>query len=346
MSILITGGLGFIGSHTVVELLNSNYKNIIIIDNLSNSKYDIYNNILKICENIPDKNVEFINLDILDKKNLKELFSLNYYKNKINTVIHFAALKSVKESINLPLKYYKINVEGTINLLEIMEMYECNNFIFSSSATVYGNQEYPVYENNITGIGITNPYGRTKYMVEEILKDYSKSNSKLNITILRYFNPVGAHSSGLIGEDPNDIPNNLNPYLLKVISGKLNKLTIYGNDYNTRDGTCLRDYIHVVDLAKAHVKTLEAILNNINKGLCIYNVGSGNNISVLEYINTFEKVNNIKINYDFGSRRNGDLPVVYANVDKIFNELNWKVEKSLEDICKDSYNYIKNKNLC
>lgn len=333
MTILITGGLGFIGSHTIVELIKNKFNDILIIDNLSNSKIDVLDKI-KMITTI--ENINFIKLDILNKKELEKVFT----ENKIDTIIHFAAVKSVNESIKLPDKYYKINIEGTLNLLEMMKKFNCKNFIFSSSATVYGEQSYPVDENSKTGINITNPYGKTKYFVEEIIKDYSKAYPNLNFIILRYFNPVGAHESGLIGEDPNDIPNNLLPFILKVAVNKLDKLTIFGNDYNTYDGTCIRDFIHVVDLAEAHLFAYNALIDNKISGLRIYNVGTGKGISVGEFIKTFEEVNMIKINWEFGQRREGDLEIVFSKVDKIYNELGWKCKKTLTDICKDSYKFI------
>ena len=335
MSILVTGGLGFIGSHTVVELIKKNYEDIIILDNLINSKI----NVLEKINHITNSNkIKFIELDILDKINLEKVFQ----NNKIDTIIHFAALKSVSESIKLPDKYYKNNIEGTLNLLELMKKYNCKNFIFSSSATVYGEQVYPVDEKSMTGNGITNPYGKTKYFAEEIIKDYSKAYPFMNFVILRYFNPVGAHESGLLGEDPNDIPNNLSPFILKVATGELDKLTIFGSDYNTKDGTCIRDFIHVVDLAEAHIYSVNALVSNKINGLKIYNVGTGNGTTVLEFIQTFEKVNNTKINYVFGPRREGDLESVYSKADKIFEELGWKSKKNIIDVCIDSYNFIKN----
>lgn len=336
MTILITGGLGFIGSHTIVELINNN-NDILIIDNLSNSKIEVLDKIKIITKT---ENINFIKMDILDKNKLEKVF--NDYK--IDTIIHFAAVKSVSESIKLPDKYYKINIEGTLNLLAMMTKFNCKNFIFSSSATVYGEQNYPVNENSQTGVNITNPYGKTKYFVEEIIKDYSKAYPSLNFVILRYFNPVGAHESGLIGEDPNDIPNNLLPYILKVAVNKLDKLTIFGNDYNTCDGTCIRDFIHVVDLAKAHLSALIALIENKISGLKIYNVGTGKGVTVGEFIKTFEKINNIKINWVYGPRREGDIETVYSKVDKIYNELGWECKKKLNDICKDSYNFIKMNN--
>ncbi len=335
MTILVTGGLGFIGSHTIVELIKQNYKDIIIVDNLINSKISVLEKINQLTNS---NKIKFIELDILDKINLEKVFE----KNNIDTIIHFAALKSVSESIKLPDKYYKNNIEGTLNLLNLMKKYNCKNFIFSSSATVYGEQIYPVDEKSITGVGITNPYGKTKYFVEEIIKDYSKAYPELNFVVLRYFNPVGAHESGLLGEDPNDIPNNLSPFILKVAIGELEKLTIFGSDYNTSDGTCIRDFIHVIDLAEAHIYSVNALVEKKIDGLKIYNVGTGKGTSVLEFIRTFEKVNNTKINYVFGPRREGDLESVYSKADKIYEELRWKSKKDIKDVCIDSYKFIKN----
>jgi len=331
-SILITGGLGFIGSHTIVELLQ-NFDHIIVVDNLSNSKATVLDNIKK----LTNKSVTFLPIDILNVSDLKSLFA----SKRITSVIHFAALKSVGESIQQPAEYYETNVTGTIQLVNIMRKYKCYNLIFSSSATVYGMQTYPVDEASQTGVGLTNPYGRTKYMVEEILKDYATAYPEMNITLLRYFNPVGAHPSGLIGEDPNGIPNNLCPYVLRVACGIIPQLTIYGKDYPTHDGTCIRDFIHVVDLAKAHHAALHAMENGRIKGLSIYNVGTGNGVTVLDFITTFERVNQMTLSYRFGDRRQGDLPIVYSNADKIYQDLGWKAEKTLEDICRDSYHFIK-----
>ncbi len=305
--ILVTGGLGFIGSHTVVELLLNNY-NIIIIDNLINSSIDV----IKKIKDITNKNFLFFNIDIRDTLRLENLF-VGY---KINLVIHFASLKSVNESIKNPLQYYDCNVNGTINLLNIMKIHKCYKIIFSSSATVYGNNIYPVNENSPTGNGITNPYGKTKFIIEQILQDLYNSNNNWSITILRYFNPVGAHPSGLLGENPNDTPNNLFPYLLKVSIGKIPLLNIYGNDYDTPDGTCIRDFIHVVDLAKGHVKALEYIFNSEDTKINIYNLGTGKGTSVKELVETFEKVNNVKLSYNYTNKRDGDLPCVYADIEK------------------------------
>ena len=334
--ILVTGGLGFIGSHTIVELLQEKYK-IIIIDNLVNSSLDVLQKIQNITNR---RDILFFNIDIRDSLKLENLF----VEYKINLVIHFAALKSVSESIKNPLQYYDCNVSGTINLLNIMKKYDCKKIIFSSSATVYGDNEYPVDENSTIGVGITNPYGRTKYMIEQILQDLYVSNNEWSITILRYFNPIGAHPSGLIGENPNDIPNNLFPYLLKVSTGKLPLLNIFGNDYDTPDGTCIRDYIHVVDLARGHVKATEQIFNlEKDRKINIYNLGTGKGTSVKELIDTFEKVNNVKLFYNFVKRRYGDLPCVYAKTEKSLKELDWECIYNIEDMCKHGYNFIKNK---
>ena len=344
-NILVTGGLGFIGSHVCVDLIEHGYYPI-IVDNLCNSKIEVLDKIKQICNknydqyndnNITDnKNnmIKFYNIDINDKHMLDNIFN----ENTIDCVIHMAALKSVNQSVSNPLEYYQNNVVGTINLLDIMKKHSCKSIIFSSSATVYGEQQYPVTEDCNTGINISNPYGKTKYMIEQILIDLYKADPTWNITILRYFNPVGAHKSGLLGEDPNDIPNNLFPYILRVAKGTYNKLIIYGNDYDTQDGTCLRDYIHVSDLSNGHI----IILQKMIKGLNIYNLGTGNPISVLEFVNKFIEVNKININYEFGNRRHGDIPSTFSNVDLIYKELGWKTKYTLEDICKDGWNYIKN----
>jgi UDP-glucose 4-epimerase len=322
--ILVTGGLGFIGSHTVLELLDKLYK-IIIIDNLSNRSKDI----LKVL-----KNIIFFPIDIRNRIQLENLF----VKYRISAVIHFAALKAVSESIMSPLQYYDNNICGTMNLLEIMKKYDCKKIIFSSSATVYGENNYPVTEDSPVGNGVTNPYGKTKYIIEQILGDLYNSDKSWAITILRYFNPIGAHPSGLLGENPNDTPNNLFPYLLKVGAKKLPVLTIFGNDYETEDGTCVRDFIHVVDLARAHVKALEQISEDQPK-LRIYNLGTGKGTSVKELISIFEKVNNVVLEKKYAGRREGDLPYIYANTEKANKELDWQCIYTLEDMCKHGYNY-------
>ncbi len=331
MNILVTGGLGFIGSHTVVELSKSGH-DVVIMDNLFNSKEDVLNSI----ETITGKKYKFYKADVRDKDALNSIFS----ENKIDAVIHFAGFKAVNESVQKPIMYYSNNLETTLSLLEVMDKYNVKRFVFSSSATVYGEVENEVCTES-QGRGIaSNPYGTTKIMIEKILEDLYKADNSWDITILRYFNPVGAHESGLIGEDPNGIPNNLMPYILKVAAGELEVLTIFGNDYPTRDGTCIRDFIHVVDLAKGHVKALE----NAPKGLNYYNLGSGKGITVMEMVRAFEDVNNLKLNYRIGSRREGDLTGYYADASKAYEELGWKTEKNLEDIVRDSWNFKRKRN--
>lgn len=336
--ILITGGLGFIGSHTVVELINKLNSSIIIIDDLSNSKVDVLEKIGKL---VDINKIIYYKLNILSE-NFKDIFE----KHNIESVIHFAAFKSVNESIKEPLKYYDNNVNGTIKLLQLCELNNVKNFIFSSSATVYGSSKSPLIESSNTGFGITNPYGQSKYITEKILMDLSQS-SNLKIIILRYFNPVGAHKSGLLGENPNGIPNNLMPYILRVaIKNNLDKtlddvyssLKIFGNDYDTTDGTCKRDFIHVVDLALAHVAAYNNF-NKMDKNLEIYNIGTGKGTSVLEMVNTFKKVNNVNVPFDLVDKRPGDIDVVYCDCEKATNELGWVAIKTLEDICLDTYNY-------
>ena len=342
--ILVTGALGYIGSHICVQFLNLGQK-ILAIDNLTNSKIEVLDQIKSITR-CSDEDIIFHKMDIRDIIQMDELFR-NY---KIDFVIHLAGLKAVNESIMKPLKYYQTNVMGTMCLLEIMEKNNCKKIIFSSSATVYGTQKYPVNENDITGQGITNPYGRTKYMLEEILKDLYISDNNWSIVILRYFNPVGAHFSGIIGEDPNDIPNNLFPHILKVANDNetdYKKLRIFGSDYNKDDpecidGTCRRDFIHVLDLADGHICATSKLNDN---GLYIYNLGSGCSTSVLEIVKAFEKINNVPINYEYSSRREGDLPNVYAIVDKAHKELNWKTKRNINDICKDGWAFVENKNI-
>ncbi|OQY08312.1 MAG: UDP-glucose 4-epimerase GalE [Fusobacteriia bacterium 4572_132] len=330
MAVLVTGGAGYIGSHTCVELLDAGY-DIIVIDNLSNSKIESINRIKK----ITGKDFKFYQEDLLNIEALELIFK----ENNIEEIIHFAGLKAVGESVQLPLKYYKNNITGTINLCEVMEKYNVKNIVFSSSATVYGDPEsVPITENFPTGA--TNPYGRSKLMLEEILKDIYVSDNTFNIAILRYFNPIGAHKSGLIGEDPNGIPNNLMPYISQVAIGKLEKLSIFGRDYSTVDGTGVRDYIHVVDLAKGHIKALEKLKSN--PGVVIYNLGTGTGNSVLEMIKAFEKASNKKINYKVVDRRAGDIAECYADTKKVENELNWKTEKNIEEMCEDIWRWQKN----
>ena len=330
MSILLPGGAGYIGSHTAVELLNNN-EEIIVLDNFCNSSPEVVDKI----KSITKKDFKFYEADILDEEKLDEIFK----NNKIESVIHFAGLKAVGESVQKPLEYYYNNISGTLNLLKVMRKYNCKNIVFSSSATVYGERETPRYIEEMGRGKTTNPYGTTKAMIEKILEDVYVSDNEWKIYILRYFNPVGAHESHLIGDNPNGIPNNLMPYIQKVAVGELKELSVFGDDYNTPDGTGIRDYIHVVDLAKGHIKALEK-LNKEKNGVYVYNLGSGVGHSVLEMVKTFEKVNNVKVPYKIAPRRAGDLAEIYADPTKAEKELNWKTEKTLEDMCKDSWNYI------
>lgn len=332
MSILVTGGAGFIGSHTVVELLNSG-KEVIILDNFSNSKPEVLDNIRK----ITGKDFKFYEIDYLDREKLEKVFE----ENKIDAVMNFAGYKAVGESVQKPIEYYTNNVSGALVLLDTMKKYGCKKFIFSSSATVYGeNAQIPYTEETKTG-DTTNPYGTTKLFIEQILKDIYKSDNSWDICILRYFNPIGAHESGLIGEKPNGIPNNLMPYITKVAVGQLKELSIFGNDYNTPDGTGVRDYIHVVDLAKGHIKALEK-LDKEQEGIFIYNLGTGHGTSVLEMVNAFEKATEKKVPYKIAPRRAGDLAEYYAETKKAEEELGWVATKTIEDMCRDSWNYAKN----
>jgi len=324
---LITGGLGFIGSHICLELLSNNYM-IIIVDDLSNTKIDKLHSIQNYAFNklnIKKDQIVFYNFNLNDIIQLNNLFTVY----KINVVIHLAGYKAVSESISNPIKYYENNIVSTLNLTKIMEKYNCWNLIFSSSATVYGNAPVPYTETSQTGIGITNPYGRSKYFQEEILKDLIISNKQWNIIILRYFNPIG-HINNDFKENPAGIPNNLFPFITKVYSGELDYLRVFGSDYNTRDGTCLRDYIHVVDLAKCHTCCANYIIAN-NCSLKIYNVGTGYNCSVLELITAYEKQLNTKILYKLCDRRPGDLESSYSNVELIYNEIGWKSQYTIND---------------
>lgn len=324
--ILVTGGLGYIGSHVVVELLNNNY-DVVVIDNLSNSKIEVLDRLKK----ITGKNIVFYQEDVSDKKSLEKIFQ----ENEITSVIHLAGYKAVGESVLKPLMYYRNNIDTTLTLLEVMSNNKCYNLVFSSSATVYGNPKtLPIYED--FPLSTTNPYGTTKLFIEYILKDLYISNNDWNITILRYFNPIGAHESGLIGEDPRGIPNNLMPYIVKVATKELPSLNIFGNDYDTIDGTGVRDYIHVVDLARGHVLALK-----YNKALQYYNLGTGHGTSVLELVNTFEKVNKVKIPRKIVERRPGDIDSCYASCEKAMEELGFKATKTIEDMCRDAYNFVK-----
>ncbi len=331
MRILLTGGTGYIGSHTAVELLKLGY-DVELMDNLFNSKITVLDDIEKITSVRP----AFHKIDLLDKVGMDELFKNGRY----DLVIHFAGLKAVGESVKKPLKYYENNVGGTINLLESMKKYGVKKIIFSSSATVYGEQGVAgLTEEMQTGVGITNPYGETKHIIEEILKDVAEAEPEFEATILRYFNPVGAHESGLLGEDPNDIPNNLMPIIMKVAIGEISELSVYGNDYDTADGTGMRDYIHVVDLAMGHV----AAIDHMKPGVSVYNLGTGKATSVLEMVAAFEKESGKKLPYKIAERRPGDLAIIYANPAKALNELGWETKLTIEDAMRDTINYLDKK---
>ena len=327
MSILVTGGAGFIGSHTVVELLEKG-EDIVIVDNFVNSKPEVLEKIKKITE----KDFKFYEVDLLDKENLEKVF----IENKIEAVIHFAGLKAVGESVEKPIEYYHNNITGTLILLELMKKYNCKKIIFSSSATVYGTPKtVPIKED--FPLSTTNPYGSTKLMIEQILKDVCIADKEFCAILLRYVNPIGAHKSGLLGESPNGIPNNLMPYINQVALGKLDHLNVFGNDYPTVDGTGVRDYIHVVDLAKGHVKALKKAREIT--GAEAYNLGTGKGYSVLEIVKAFEDANNIKIKYEITARRAGDIAECYADPSKAKQELDWEATKNLEEMCKDSWNF-------
>ncbi len=334
MAILVTGGTGFIGSHTVCQLLNKNY-DVVIIDNFANSKPEVLNRIFK----ITGKKPRFYEISILDEDKLRELFK----KENITDIIHFAGLKSVAESVRFPELYMENNVGGTKVILKLMKEFNVKNFVFSSSATVYGAAEkMPLKETDPVG-GCTNPYGQSKLDIEYLLKDYAKQVTDTNIAILRYFNPIGAHESGLIGEDPQGIPNNLMPYITQVAVGKREYLNVYGNDYATVDGTCVRDYIHVEDLARGHLYALNKLKEN--PGLVIYNLGTGKGTSVLELVHAFENANQMKIAYQICDRREGDVATNYADVTKAYYEMGFKTEKTIQDACKDAWNWqMKNPN--
>lgn len=330
MKILVTGGTGYIGSHTVVELLNEGYE-VVVVDNLYNSKEEVVNKI----QEITKKNFTFYKGDICNKEILEEIFN----NHKIDAVIHFAGYKAVGESVEKPLMYYKNNIDSTLSLCEIMNKYNVKNLVFSSSATVYGTpKELPIKET-FEVKHATNPYGETKIIIEKILNDLYISDNSWNIALLRYFNPIGAHKSGLIGENPKDIPNNLMPYIVKVATGELKELSVFGNDYDTPDGTGVRDYIHVVDLAKAHIKAIEWTFKN--EGIDAFNIGTGHGYSVLELVNAFEKYNNIKVPYKIVQRRKGDIASCYADPSYANKKLNWTCIYGIEDMVKDSYNFAK-----
>lgn len=330
MAILLPGGAGYIGSHTAVELLKAG-KEIVIIDNFSNSKPEVLDKI----KQITGKEFKFYELDYLNREKLEKVFE----ENKIEAVLNFAGYKAVGESVQKPIEYYTNNISGCLILLDVMRKYGVKKFIFSSSATVYGDpKKVPITEESKTG-GTTNPYGTTKLFIEQILKDIYASDNTWDICILRYFNPIGAHESGLIGEEPKGIPNNLMPYVVRVASGQLKELSVFGNDYNTPDGTGVRDYIHVVDLAKGHVAALEK-LDKEQNGMYIYNLGTGTGYSVLDMVKAFEKSTGKKVPYKIAPRRQGDIATCYAEPKKAKEELGWTATKTLEDMCKDSWNYI------
>ena len=330
MKILVTGGLGFIGSHTCVSLLEENYE-VVVVDKLSNSDISVIDKIKK----ITNKNLKFYQADVCNEEELDKIFS----NEKIDAVIHFAAYKAVGESVEKPILYYENNLISTIKLCKIMKKHHCNKLVYSSSATVYGSpKELPIKED--FPLSTTNPYGTTKLMTERILKDICLADPTFSVIILRYFNPIGAHESALLGEDPNGIPNNLMPYIMKVAVKKLDSLNIFGNDYDTKDGTGVRDYIHVVDLANGHLKALDKVNNT--EGINYYNLGTGKGYSVLEVVKAFEKVNNVIIPYTIVARRKGDIAACYADPTKAKKELNWEAVKTLEEMCKDSYNFVKN----
>ena len=328
-NILVTGGAGYIGSHTCICLLEAGYE-VIVIDNLSNSKQAS----LKRVEKITGKPIKFYHSDIRDKDGVRKIFN----ENQIDAVIHFAGLKAVGESVEKPLQYYDNNVSGTVAFCEVMVERHVKKMVFSSSATVYGDPpKVPITED--APLSPTNPYGRSKLFIEQILKDLHASDNTWDIALLRYFNPVGAHESGLMGEDPNGIPNNLMPYICQVAAGKLEKLSVFGNDYPTPDGTGVRDYIHVMDLAMAHVKAIEKLKEK--EGLLIYNLGTGNGYSVLDVITAFEKVSGGKIPYQVTDRRPGDIAVCYNNPDKATRELGWAARLGIEDMCRDAWRWQK-----
>lgn len=327
MAILVTGGAGYIGSHTCVELLNAGH-GVVVVDNLSNSKIESLSRVRE----ITGKDITFYQVDLLDRDGLDAIFT----ENKIDAVIHFAGLKAVGESFQIPLHYYHNNITGTIILCEVMNKYNVNKMVFSSSATVYGMPEsVPISEN--FPLGATNPYGRTKLMIEEILRDLHHSDNNWSISLLRYFNPIGAHQSGRIGEDPNGIPNNLMPYITQVAVGKLKELSVFGNNYPTVDGTGVRDYIHVVDLAKGHLRALKKIMST--NGVNAYNLGTGRGYSVLEMVAAFEKASGRHVPYKLVERRPGDVASCYSDPTKAKKELGWIAEKGIEEMCADSWKW-------
>lgn len=326
MKILVTGGAGYIGAHTLVELIMACHEPI-VVDDLSNSSREVMNRI----EVITSIRVPLFVFDLQNKQALEALFK----DHAFDAVIHFAGLKAVGESAQFPLRYYRTNIDSSLTLLECMDKYDVRRLVFSSTATVYGSAPIPYSETSITGQGITNPYGQSKYAIEQIIRNTASANALNQFTILRYFNPIGAHPSGLIGEQPQRIPNNLMPFITQVATGIREKLSIFGDDYETIDGTAVRDYIHVVDLAKGHLAALAAI----SPGTQVFNLGSGKGTSVLELVMAFEKASQVKIPYDIAPRRAGDLPAYYADTAKALHELHWKTEKTIEDACRDSWRW-------
>ena len=330
MNILVTGGAGYIGSHTVVELMKAGH-NAIIADDLSNANYAVVGRIGEITGKVP----AFYKIDCACKAQLRHVFT----QNQIDAVIHFAAFKAVGESVKKPLQYYRNNLDSTLTLVEVMEEFGCKKLVFSSSATVYGPNNPHPYKEEMPAIQSSSPYGWTKVMNERILTDYCTAHPDFSAILLRYFNPIGAHESGLLGDDPNGIPNNLMPYIGRVAAGQLEKLTIFGGDYETPDGTCQRDYLHVVDLAVGHLKALEYAANH--EGVEAINLGTGNGISVLELVNAFQKVNGIELPYVIGPRRDGDLPAFWADATKAKELLGWEATHTVEDMCRSSWNFAK-----
>ena len=330
-TVLLAGGAGYIGSHTAVELLNAGY-DVVVADNYSNSSPEAIRRV----EKITGKAVKLYEADVRDTAKLTEIFSAN----KIDAVIHFAGLKAVGESVQKPLMYYRNNIDTTLSLLEVMAEFGVKNVIFSSSATVYGEENPIPYIETMKRGTCSNPYGWTKAMMEQIFEDAAKADTDLSVVLLRYFNPIGAHPTGMIGEDPCGIPNNLMPFITQVAVGKRDHLTVFGNDYPTPDGTCRRDYIHVVDLAVGHVKAVDYVLGH--KGVEVFNLGTGTPYSVKEIVEAFERVNGVPVKYGFGARRFGDLPEFYANADKAAEILGWTTQYTLDDMCRDSWNWQKN----
>ena len=331
MNVLLAGGAGYIGSHTCVELINAGH-DVVIADNFSNSCPVAVERV----EELTGRKIPLYEADVCDRDAVEKIFS----ENKIDAVIHFAGLKAVGESCEKPVEYYRNNIDSTLTLLEVMKKHGVNNFIFSSSATVYGTPEtVPLVETMPKG-SPTNPYGWTKFMMEQILTDTANANPDMSVVLLRYFNPIGAHESGRMGEDPQGIPNNLMPYIAQVAVGRRDYLTVYGGDYPTKDGTCRRDYIHVMDLANGHLKAVEYAAQH--KGVEVFNLGTGTPYSVLEIIHAFESANDIKIKYEIGDRRAGDLPEFWANAEKAEKILGWKTQRTLEDMCRDTWNWQKN----